>query len=227
MPSNNSSTSTPARTPVRDHPLQDDPTSSLDSYARVDSGTTPILARVNLEDDIEAEDASDDDVEAGPTSDQDEDFTEEEGSDWDSIAGTNEPDPTRMIFIPETACRALTQVKARDNTHVTCVCGKASVDCRKHAKTTFRNAAGFYVSMSDPARGFTGHGRAGVFYTEAEMTARRARDAEEMANLVDAQRAEKSDGDEEAEDLAQDARTKADARVQFNLTQQRPCSTST
>jgi hypothetical protein len=59
------------------------------------------------------------------------------------------------------------------------------------------------------------------------MTARRARDAEEMANLVDAQRAEKSDGDEEAEDLAQDARTKADTRVQFNLTQQRPCSTST
>jgi hypothetical protein len=229
MPSHHSSsTSTPARTPVgsKDHPLQDDPPSSVGSFSHVDPRGPPApipSVRVDLRTDIEAEDASEDEVEEGPSSDQDEEFTDEEGSDWDSATGTAEPDPTTMIFLPETACRALTQVKARDGTHVTCVCGKESTDCRKHVKSRtegmFRNPPGFYVGMSDPARGFPGHGRSGVFYTQVQMDARRARDIEEMTNLVQAQRDELSDGDDEAEDLARDA------RVQFNLNTQPAAAT--
>jgi hypothetical protein len=181
MPSNNSSsTSTPARTPVgsKDHPLQDDPPSSVGSFSHVDPQGPPApipSVRVDLRTNIEAEDASKDKAEEGPSSDQDEEFTDEEGSDWDSAAGATEPDPTTMIFLPEMACRALTQVKARDGTYVTCACGKEVTDCRKHVKSCikgmFRNPAGFYVGMSDPARGFTGHGHSGVFYTQAQMDA--------------------------------------------------------
>jgi hypothetical protein len=60
--------------------------------------------------------------------------------------------------------------------------------------------------MSDPFRGFKGHGKIGVYYTKEQYADLRRQENTEMDVLVASQREEISDGDEETAEFSREAR---------------------
>jgi hypothetical protein len=59
--------------------------------------------------------------------------------------------------------------------------------------------------MSDPARGFQGHGKLAFFFTNEQYQELRRKESIEMETLLSSQQDDFSEGDEEAANLAQEA----------------------
>ncbi len=69
--------------------------------------------------------------------------------------------------------------------------------------------------MRDPARGFQHHGKLAFFYTSEKYDELRQAENAEMTTLLAAQQEDVSEGDEEAAELAQEARVSFGDSVEF------------
>jgi hypothetical protein len=69
--------------------------------------------------------------------------------------------------------------------------------------------------MNDPARGFQGHGKLAFFYTSEQYQELRRKENAEMVTLLSAQEDGFSEGDDEALDLAREARVSFGDSVEF------------
>jgi hypothetical protein len=69
--------------------------------------------------------------------------------------------------------------------------------------------------MSDPVRGFSGHGKLAFFYTPVQYEELRRQESSQIETLLSAQQDDLSSGDEETTELAQDARVSFSVSVEF------------
>jgi hypothetical protein len=178
------------RTPVSSdgHPLTVNSSPDSDSSGVDHSGTPagptprrsrPVTESVNLNEQFEETIpiTVDDELENNSEDNRDSDVDAELGRDddtssnWDSDYG-QPPAVSSLILLGSLTCRVPTQVTAKDGSKVSCVCGKASFGCKRHAGKigagAYRGLEGYYVSMNDPARGFKGHGKLAFFYTRSQ-----------------------------------------------------------
>jgi hypothetical protein len=172
--------------------------------------TIPITAdHDELEND--SEDNCDSDVDAELRRDDD------TSSNWDSDYG-QPPAVSSLVLLGSLTCRVPTQVTAKDGSKVSCVCGKASFGCKRHAGKigagAYRGLEGYYVSMNDPARGFKGHGKLAFFYTRSQYHELCLKENAKMATLLSAQDDAYSDGDNETLEVARKARVSFGDSVQ-------------
>jgi hypothetical protein len=224
-----------ARTPVgpEGHPLRTVLPSSPGETALEDSSSDdarssprrprPPTESVNLnerfvetvqeEEEDESEDNRDSDFDAELGGDDD------TSSNWDSTDYGQPPTISSLVLLSSLYCRVPTQVTAKDGSKVSCVCGKTTDLCKRHAdkiaKGAYRGNEGYYVSMNDPARGFQGHGKLAFFYTSEQYQELRRKENAEMRTLLAAQEDNFSDGDEEALDLAREARVSFGSSVEI------------
>jgi hypothetical protein len=224
------------RTPVASdgHPLtlnsSPDSDSSGVDHPGVRTGTTPrrsppVSESVNLNEQFEETIpiTVDEELENDSCDNRDSDVDAELGRDddtssnWESDYG-QPPAVSSLILLGGLTCRVPTQVTAKDGSKVSCVCGKPSFGCKRHAgkvgNGAYRGSEGYYVSMNEPARGFKGHGRLAFFYTREQYHELRLRENSEMATLLSAQNDAYSDGDDETLDLAREARVSFGDSVQ-------------
>jgi hypothetical protein len=153
---------------------------------------------VDLEEDFDetilAEDASDD-AEESETDRNNSNLDAKLGgdkdtaSDWDPTAYGRPPEISSLVYLGS------------------CICGKLLASCKRHAdkvlQGAFRGLDGYYVTMSDPARGFQGHGKLAFFYTKEQYQDLCLKESAKMETLLSSQRDDFSKGDEEAAKLAQ------------------------
>jgi hypothetical protein len=124
---------------------------------------------------VKAEDASDGDVE-----DTEDDWNnsnchaemgcdDESASDWDPTDYGQCPESNSLVYLGMLRCKIPTQVKAKNGSKLSCVCGKLQAGCKRHeekiSQGAYRGQIGYYIAMSDPARGFQGHRKLAFFYT--------------------------------------------------------------
>jgi hypothetical protein len=132
---------------------------------------------------------------------------DESASDWDPTDHGQHPASSSLVHLGTLHCRVPTQVTAKDGGKVSCVCGKLQAGCQRHKEKILRGAyrslCGYYIAMSDLARGFHGHGKLAFFYTNNQHEELIQNENSEMATLIAAQQDDLSSGDEEAADLAQ------------------------
>jgi hypothetical protein len=132
---------------------------------------------------------------------------DETDSNYDSEDVEQLPEVSSLIFLETHHCRAPTQVKSTNGTKISCACGKLGTECGRHKdREGYRCNPGYYVGMSNPFRGFKGHGKIGIYYTKEQYSELRRQENTEMEVLVASQRDEISDGDEEAAELSREAR---------------------
>jgi hypothetical protein len=97
-------------------------------------------------------------------------------------------------------------VKAQDGSKASCICGKSSFGCRHHtdkiSKGAYRSSEGYYVAMSDPARGLQGHGKLAFYYAKEKYEQLNQKEVSKMEALLAAQQNDFSKGDEEAKNWA-------------------------
>jgi hypothetical protein len=128
-------------------------------------------------------------------------------SSYDSEDVEHQPEISSLILLDAHHCRAPTQVKLMNGTKVSCACGKLGSECGCHKdREGYRCNPGYYVGMSNPQRGFKGHGKIRVYYTQDQYAELRREENTEMEVLLASQRDKISDGDEEAAELSREAR---------------------
>ena len=129
------------------------------------------------------------------------------GSNYDSDDIEQPHEISSLILLEEQHCRASTQVRSSNGSKISCVCGKLGSECGRHiGNNIYRGNPGYYVGMSNPFRGFKGHGKTGVYYTTEQYTELRRQENIEMDVLVASQRHETSDGEQEAEEFSRETR---------------------
>jgi hypothetical protein len=190
-------------------------------------------ATINLDSDFEetilAEDASSEEA-VDESDDRNSDMDAELGGDdetssnWDPTDYGRPPEVSSLVHLGPHHCRVPTQVKAKDGSKVSCICGKTETECKRHKekieKGAFRGTDGYYVAMSDPARGFSGHGKLAFFYTPVQYEELRRQESSRIETLLSAQQDDISSGDEETTELARDARVSFGGSVEFLGTSQ-------
>jgi hypothetical protein len=140
---------------------------------------------------------------------------DETDSNYDSDDFENPPEISSLILLEDHHCRAPTQVKSTNGSKVSCYCGKLGSECGRHKeREVYRCNPGYYTGMSNPLRGFKGHGRIGVYYTNEQYAALRLQENTEMDVLVASQRDTVSDGDEEAAEFSREARVSFGSSVE-------------
>jgi hypothetical protein len=184
---------------------------------------------VDFEETILAEDASSEEA-VDKSDDRNSDMDAELGGDdesssnWDPTDYGRPPEVSSLVHLGPHHCRVPTQVKARDGSKVSCVCGKTEAECKRHKekieKGAYRGTDGYYVAMSDPARGFSGHGKLALFYTPAQYQELRRQESSRIETLLSAQHDDLSSGDEETTELAREARVSFGSSVKFAGTSQ-------
>jgi hypothetical protein len=151
-------------------------------------------------------------LEEGGASDRDESLSagDSYSSYGDASLFTGPPNLQRLVRLGPDHCRSPCRITNSAGVKVASVCGREVRECKRHADRRLRAdnyqyTVGSYMPVN-VSRGFAGHGLAsGPHYTDAQIQAFQAEEAEEMTRQVDAMNEDMSD-QEEMEELSRDVR---------------------
>jgi hypothetical protein len=155
------------------------------SWTRVLVGNT--VAR-EAEDEIEETEGEGLPEDSG-LSEQETALSDGESSFGDDSQVMGPPNLQELVRLGQEHCSTPFRVKNKDGVHVPSICGKIIKDCQWHAEKrsgakSYQYAPGSYPHVA-VACGFTGHGLSnGTVYSDAQLKAYKAEEAEEMENLV-------------------------------------------
>jgi hypothetical protein len=142
-------------------------------------------------------------------SDRDAAFSDDDRSSLGDGSAYGPPDLADLICLDISTCRAPTQVTSKDGAKEASACGHPAEDCQRHRNhrslDRYRHPPGHYQRVS-AHRGFQGHGKVGVYYSNDQVATLRNQELDEMTNLVGGMTREEEDDDtgDEMRDLTRE-----------------------